>query len=253
MQQNFRLSIVIPAYNEQDRLVTTLRETIAYLNRQRYDSEILVISDGSSDHTAQVARNFQTPEHVIVHVVEYHPNRGKGYAVKTGMLKAQGKIAMFMDADYAVPIEYIEKGMALIDDGYDIAIASRAASGAHITARQNIWRTLSARLYTWIQNSYLGIDYPDTQCGFKLFTNVAAQMLFQRQRLESVIFDPEILWLAHKAGLMVGQFPVQWTHVDDSRIQYDTLGKSLFVFQELFRIKRLHTKSAQVSDKGDLG
>ena len=253
MQQNFRLSIVIPAYNEQDRIVTTLGETIAYLDRQHYASELLVISDGSSDQTAQVARNFRTPEHVVLHVVEYHPNRGKGYAVKTGMLKAMGKIAMFMDADYAVPIQYVEKGMALIDDGYDIAIASRAVSGAHITARQNIWRTLSARLYTWIQNSYLGVDYPDTQCGFKLFTNGAAQMLFCRQRLESVIFDPEILWLARKAGMMVGQFPVQWTHVADSRIQYDTLGKSLFVFQELFRIKRLHAKSAHIADKSDLG
>lgn len=241
MQQSFHLSIVIPAYNEQDRLVTTLRETVAYLDRQRYASEILVISDGSSDQTAQVARNFQPPEHVILHAVEYHPNRGKGYAVKTGMLKTQGKIAMFMDADYAVPIEYIEKGMALIDAGHDIAMASRAVSGAHITVRQNIWRTLSARIYTWIQNSYLGVDYPDTQCGFKLFTNGAAKKLFHRQRLESVIFDPEILWLARKAGMRVGQFPVQWTHVANSRIQYNTLGKSLFVFQELFRIKRLHS------------
>ncbi|MGD9187583.1 MAG: glycosyltransferase family 2 protein [Desulfobacteraceae bacterium] len=253
MQPNFRLSIVIPAYNEQDRIVTTLRETIAYLDRRPYASELLVISDGSSDQTAQVARNFQTPEHVILHVVEYHPNRGKGYAVKTGMLKTQGKIAMFMDADYAVPIQCVEKGMALIDDGHDIAIASRAVSGAHITLRQNIWRTLSARIYTWIQNGYLGVDYPDTQCGFKLFTNSAAKILFHRQRLESVIFDPEILWLARKAGLVVGQFPVQWSHVADSRIQYDTLGKSLFVFQELFRIKRLHTKSAQVANKSELG
>jgi glycosyltransferase involved in cell wall biosynthesis len=253
LKPNFRLSIVIPAYNEQDRIVATLRETITYLDRQRFASEILVTSDGSSDQTAQVARKFQTPEHVVLHAVEYHPNRGKGYAVKTGMLKARGKIAMFMDADYAVPIQYVEKGMALIDDGHDIAIASRAVSGAHITARQNIWRTLSARIYTWIQNSYLGVDYPDTQCGFKLFTNGAAKKLFRRQRLESVIFDPEILWLARKAGLMVGQFPVQWTHVADSRIQYDTLGKSLFVFRELFRIKRLHAKSAHVADKSELG
>jgi glycosyltransferase involved in cell wall biosynthesis len=252
LHQDFRLSIVIPAYNEQDRIVPTLRQTIAYLDPQPYASEIVVVSDGSSDQTAQVARNFQTPENIVVHAAEYHPNRGKGYAVKTGMLKAKGKIAMFMDADYAVPIDYVENGMALIDAGHDIAIASRAVSGAQIMVRQNIWRTLSARLYTWIQNSYLGVDYPDTQCGFKLFTSSAAQMLFQRQRLESVIFDPEILWLARKAGLKVGQFPVRWTHVADSRIQYDTIGKSLFIFQELFRIKRLHTRSAR-DPKSDSG
>ncbi len=245
VQQNFRLSIVIPAYNEQDRIVPTLRETIAYLKRQRFASEVLVVSDGSSDQTAQVARDFPVPDNVHLHALEYHPNRGKGYAVKTGMLKALGDIIMFMDADYAVPIHYVEKGMALIDEGHDVAIASRAVSGAHITVRQNILRTLSARLYTWIQNSYLGVGYPDTQCGFKLFTHDAARTLFRRQRLDSVIFDPEILWLANKAGMTVGQFPVEWTHIADSRIQYDSLGKSLFVFQELFRIKRLHTKSAQ--------
>jgi glycosyltransferase involved in cell wall biosynthesis len=253
LQQNVRLSIVIPAYNEQDRLVPTLTETIAYLDRQPYTSEILVVSDGSSDQTAQVAQHFRTPQHLLVHAMEYHPNRGKGYAVKTGMLKAKGKVAMFMDADYAVPIDYVEKGLALIDAGHDIAIASRAVSGARIMVRQNSWRTLSARLYTWIQNSYLGIDYPDTQCGFKLFTRSAAQWLFRRQRLESVIFDPEILWLACKAGFKVGQFPVRWTHVADSRIQYDTIGKSLFIFQELFRIKRLHTQTVLVVDESDVG
>jgi glycosyltransferase involved in cell wall biosynthesis len=251
LQQDFHLSIVIPAYNEQDRIVPTLKESIAYLDRQPYASEILVVSDGSSDQTAQVARNFQTPQNVRVQAVEYHPNRGKGYAVKTGMLQAKATIVMFMDADYAVPIHYAENGMALIDAGHDIAIASRAVSGAQVMVRQNIWRTLSARLYTWIQNSYLGVDYPDTQCGFKLFTRSSAQWLFQRQQLRSVIFDPEILWLARKAGFNVGQFPVRWRHVADSRIQYDTLGKSLFIFQELFRIKRLHAQSARIADKSE--
>lgn len=240
MQPDRYLSIVIPAYNEQDRIVPTLKETIDYLGRQPYSSEIIVVSDGSSDQTAQVVQEFTLPESIGLHAIEYHPNRGKGFAVKTGMLKTRGRIAMFMDADYAVPIPYVEKGLALIEAGRDIAIASRAVAGARIAARQNVWRLLSAKIYTWIQNRYLGVDYPDTQCGFKLFTHTAAHMLFDRQRLNSVIFDPEILWLACQAGLTVGQFPVQWTHVADSRIQYDTVGKSLFVFQELFRIKRLH-------------
>lgn len=240
MHPDCYLSIVIPAYNERDRIVPTLKETMDYLGRQHNLSEIIVVSDGSRDQTAQVVQEFSPPESIDLLAIEYHPNRGKGFAVKTGMLKARGRIAMFMDADYAVPIQYVEKGLALIESGQDIAIASRAVAGARIAARQNVWRLLSAKIYTWIQNHYLGVDYPDTQCGFKLFTRAAAQMLFDRQRLNSVIFDPEILWLARKAGLTVGQFPVQWTHVADSRIQYDTVGKSLFVFQELFRIKRLH-------------
>ena len=240
MRSNLHLSIIIPAYNEQDRIVPTLKHTFVYLCKQSYTSQVIIVSDGSSDQTARVTKQFKTPPNVDLEVVEYHPNRGKGYAVKVGMLKALGEFAMFMDADYSVPIHHIEKGMTLMDAGHDIAIASRAVAGARIDSRQNFLRLLSARIYTWIQNGYLGVRYPDTQCGFKLFTHDAAQVLFRQQKLNSVIFDPEILWLAQKEGLKVGQFPVQWSHVADSRIQYDTLGKSLFVFQELFRIKRLH-------------
>jgi dolichyl-phosphate beta-glucosyltransferase len=150
---------------------------------------------------------------------------------------------MFMDADYAVPMEYCERGLAMIGQGFDIAIASRAIKGAQIRQHQNSLRKLSAKTYTFIQNTYLGIHFPDTQCGFKFFTRRSAQSLFSLQKLDSVIFDPEILWLARKKGFRVGQFPVQWRHVADSRIQYDNLRKSLFVFRELFRIKQLHRGS----------
>jgi dolichyl-phosphate beta-glucosyltransferase len=234
------LSVIIPAYNEQDRILPTLEHTLAYLQEQSYPSEIIVVSDGSRDDTLQVVHNFHPPGHVCVKALEYHPNRGKGYAVRYGMLRGQGSIVMFMDADYAVPIEYCARGLAMIGQGYDIAIASRAVGGAKIQQHQNSFRKLSAKLYTFIQNIYLGIHFPDTQCGFKFFTRQAAQTLFNLQKLDSVIFDPEILWLARNKGYRVGQFPVQWRHVADSRIQYDNLHKSLFVFRELFRIKHLH-------------
>lgn len=234
------LSVIIPAYNEQDRIVPTLEHTITYLKDRSYASEIIVVSDGSRDNTAKVAQSFETRGSVRIRALEYHPNHGKGYAVRYGMLRGQGRIVMFMDADYAVPMDYCEHGLELIARGYDIAIASRAISGAKIQEHQNIFRKASAKIYTFLQNLYLGIQYPDTQCGFKFFTQEAAQNLFSRQKLDSVIFDPEILWLAHKQGYRVGQFPVQWRHVADSRIQYDSIQKSLFVFQELIRIKRLH-------------
>ena len=234
------LSVIIPAYNEQDRIVPTLQNATAYLGSQPYASELIVVSDGSSDHTARVAGDFGGSNQIKLSVLEYHPNRGKGYAVRYGMLRGQGRVIMFMDADYAVPMNDCELGLELIDKGYDIAIGSRAVNGAHIGEHQNFFRQLSARIYTCIQNIYLGIHYPDTQCGFKLFTHAAAQDLFGRQKLDSVIFDPEILWLAHRNGYRVAQFPVRWRHVADSRIQYDSLRKSLFVFQELARIKRLH-------------
>jgi glycosyltransferase involved in cell wall biosynthesis len=234
------LSVIIPAYNEHDRIVPTLANTIAYLKEQSYCSEVIVVSDGSRDETAQVAQSFDAPENVYIRALEYHPNRGKGYAVRYGMLRSNGRIVMFMDADYAVPMSYSQKGISLIEEGYDMAIASRALSGAQIQEHQNFFRKLSAKFYTLIQNTYLGISYPDTQCGFKFFSRKATQALFEKQKLNSVIFDPEILWLAKKAGFRVAQFPVAWRHVGDSRIQYDNLQKSLFVFQELFRIRRIH-------------
>lgn len=240
MASSLYLSVVIPAYNEHDRIVPTLEHTIRYLEGQPYTSEVIVVSDGSSDNTSQVAKNFGYQTNLDVKVLEYHPNRGKGYAVQYGMLRSNGRIAMFMDADYAVPMEYSSKGLEMIESGNDVAIASRAISGADIQAHQNIFRKISAKIYTLIQNLYLGISYPDTQCGFKFFTQDAVRTLFGQQKLHSVIFDPEILWLAKRAGCKVAQFPVEWRHVADSRIQYDSIQKSLFVFQELLRIPRIH-------------
>ncbi len=237
-----KLSIIIPAYNEEDRIVHTLNETLIYLSGQTYSSEVLVVSDGSNDNTCEVVEHFSSAPHVQVKCLAYSPNRGKGYAVRYGMPKGRGEVVMFMDADYSVPMAAVENGLALLDSGCDIAIASRSLSGSVISQHQNWAREFSARLYTFIQNRYLGIAYPDTQCGFKLFTRKAAQTLFALQRLDSVIFDPEILFLAKRHNFKVGQFPVQWTHQEDSRIQYDSVGKSLFVFQELFRIRRLHRR-----------
>lgn len=234
------LSVIIPAYNEQDRILPTLRHTLTFLRDQSYHSEIIVVSDGSNDNTAQIVQRFPSSGHVRIIALEYHPNQGKGYAVRYGMLRGNGRIMMFMDADYAVPMEYCKRGLEMIDRGFDIAIASRAVGGAKIQQHQNFFRKLSAKLYTFVQNIYLGIHFPDTQCGFKFFTRQAAQTLFNQQKLDSVIFDPEILWLAQREGYRIGQFPVQWRHVADSRIQYDTIRKSIFVFRELFRIKQLH-------------
>jgi len=240
MENDIYLSIIIPAYNEEDRIVMTLDHTTAYLSQQAYRSEILVVSDGSTDGTGQVVKGYASNEKIAICFLEYFPNRGKGYAVRYGMCRGMGKYIMFMDADYSVPIEAVEQGIAKMQSGFDAAIASRALPESNVVHHQNFFRELSAKLYTFIQNTYLAFNYPDTQCGFKIFTRRAAHDLFNRQRLDSVIFDPEILWLAKRHGYRVAQFPVDWTHMEDSRIQYDNLRKSLFVFQELFRIKSLH-------------
>jgi len=235
------LSVIIPAYNEADRIVQTLTRAVSYLNRQDYPSEILVVSDGSTDHTRHVAETLsQSAGKVVLKALEYRPNRGKGHAVKYGMLRGSGDILMFMDADDAVPIEELEKGVRLLQEGSDIAIGSRTVAGSVVEVHQNLFREVSAKIYTFIQNRYLGIGFKDTQCGFKLFRAPAARALFEKQRLDSVIFDPEILWLAKQHGYTVAEFPVYWRHIEDSRIIYDSFQKSMFVFQELFRIKKLH-------------
>lgn len=235
------LSVIIPAYNEADRIVQTLAHAVSYLIRQDYHSEILVVSDGSTDQTRHVAEKFSpSAGKVVLKALEYRPNRGKGYAVRYGMLRGSGDILMFMDADNAVPIEELEKGIRLLEEGSDIAIGSRAIAGSIVEVHQNFFREISAKLYTFIQNHYLDIGFKDTQCGFKLFTAPAAHALFNKQRLDSVIFDPEILWLAKQHGYTVAEFPVYWRHMENSRIIYDSFQKSMFVFQELFRIKNLH-------------
>ena len=237
-----KLSIVIPAFNEADRIVPTLTHTVDYLESQAYDSEIIVVSDGSTDGTQAVAERYATGERTRLRALEYHPNRGKGYAVRYGMLRADGEVVLFMDADYSVPISAVTSGLECLQKGADVAIASRALAESEIEHHQNLPRELSARLYTFIQNLYLGIDHRDTQCGFKLFTRRACRDLFGRQRLDSVIFDPEILWLAKLRGYRVAEFPVRWRHMEDSRILYDHWRKSVFIFQELFRIKKLHRR-----------
>lgn len=234
-----KLSIIIPAYNEADRISATIDQTLRYLWRQRFYSEIIVVSDGSTDNTKELVPGCLPEDHVLTRVYEYHPNRGKGYAVRYGMHRGNGEMMLFMDADYSVPISEVEKGIKLLAAGYDVAIGSRSVSGSDIIDHQNILREWSARIYTFIQNRHLNIPFKDTQCGFKLFTRQAAQTLFTQQRLHSVIFDPEILWLAQKNRLRVAEFPVKWRHVPGSRIQYDSIQKAVFVFQELFKIKRV--------------
>lgn len=235
-----RLSVVIPAYNEEDRIVRTLEETTRFLSTKPYESEVVVVSDGSTDNTCQVATAHDSGRGVRVRALEYRPNRGKGYAVRHGMLRAKGEVCLFMDADYSVPMWCLDRGMALVENGADVAMASRQHPESDILTHQRFFRELSGQAYTLVQMFVLGLPYKDTQCGFKLFTKKAARLLFSRQRLSSVIFDPEILFLARRMGLTVAEFPVEWRHVGDSRIQYDSIGKSVFVFKELFRIRGLH-------------
>ena len=245
------LSIVIPCYNEASRLPRTLERTITFLETKPGQHEIIVVSDGSSDATTNVAAQaFRVlPPNVRGRWYEYTPNAGKGRAVQLGMRMAQGRRLLFMDADYAVPLADLARAEALLDQGFDIAIGSRAASETKIVEHQSFLRERVAKLFGFIQRNYLGLPLKDTQCGFKLFTRDAAQKIFGRVKLTSVIFDGEVLWLAKRMKLRVTDFPVEWTHDPDSRITYN-LVRSLKVLGDMLRIPLLHLGSeAPVADQ----
>lgn len=238
---SFDLSVVIPCYNEEDRLPRTLTATISYLRAKTGQYEIIVISDGSKDRTKEVAEMvFKTlPQNITARVIEYTPNGGKGKALKVGMCEAQGDRILFMDADYAVPLEYLPPAELLLKQGVDIAIGSRAIEGTKVLEHQSFVRERLSKMFGLIQRNYLGLKLKDTQCGFKLFTRESAHRLFERVKLSSVIFDGEVLWLAKRMGFSVVEFPVEWTHDQDSRITYN-ITRTLKVFRDMLAIPFLH-------------
>ena len=165
------LSIVIPCYNEEDRLPRTLTATLSYLRARTGQYEIVVVSDGSKDRTKDVAEMvFKTlPKNIVTRVIEYTPNGGKGKALKVGMQEAQGDQVLFMDADYAVPLEYLPPAELLLKQGVDIAIGSRAVKGTQVLEHQSFIREKMSKVFGLIQRNYLGLKLLDTQCGFKAF------------------------------------------------------------------------------------
>jgi dolichyl-phosphate beta-glucosyltransferase len=240
-QPAFDLSIVIPCYDEAARLPRTLEHTIHFLELRPGINEIVVVSDGSKDGTAQIAETIfkSLPETIQGRAIEYTPNAGKGKAVKVGMCAARGNRILFMDADYAVPLEDLKIAESLLNTGYDIAIGSRALEETTIVEHQSFVRERLAKLFGFIQRNYLGLKIKDTQCGFKLFTRTAAHRIFAHVKLTSVIFDGEMLWLAKRMNFRVKEFPVEWTHDPDTRITYN-LWRAFKVFLDMLVIPFIH-------------
>jgi glycosyltransferase involved in cell wall biosynthesis len=185
----------------------------------RWDAEVIVVNDGSTDATAQVVRNFAltAPE---VRLMENPGNRGKGYSVRAGMLEAQGAILLFTDSDLSAPIEEAERLFAAIAGGADIAIGSRWLERDRQTQRQPLYRQFFGRCFNVVIRTVMGLKFADTQCGFKAFTRTAAQTVFQLQTIERWGFDPEILFIALKRGFWIIEVPVSWAHDERSRVSY---------------------------------
>jgi dolichyl-phosphate beta-glucosyltransferase len=229
-------SIVIPAYNEGTRLGATLEKVLGYVRAQGWNAEVevIVVNDGSRDNTTELVRGFAARDPVL-RLVENPGNRGKGYAVRNGMLNARGEIVVFSDADLSSPIEEMPKLLAALAGGADIAIGSRWLRAELQTQRQSALRQLFGRIFNVLNRIILGLRFKDTQCGFKAFTRRAAQTILPLQRIERWGFDPEILFLARKFGFRVEEVAVLWGHSGDTRIH--PLLDGARMFWEMVRIR----------------
>ncbi|MCM8777008.1 MAG: glycosyltransferase family 2 protein [Candidatus Omnitrophica bacterium] len=228
------VSIIIPAYNEERRLGTTLEKVYNYFKNTGLLFEIIVVDDGSSDGTVNLVKNFSI-DHPEVKLRCHLKNKGKGAAVKTGVLSAEGDIILFTDADISTPIEEFEKLKKAIDDGYDIAIGSRGIIGAEVKVKQNIIRRLIGIVGCYIIKIIVVNRFSDTQCGFKMFKNSCGKKLFKEQKINGFAFDVEVLYKAVRNSYKVKEIPVEWLNSPESKVS--VIKDPLKFLKDLLRIR----------------
>ncbi len=244
------LSVVIPAYNEALRLPATLGRALDWLEAQAYQSEVLVVDDGSEDATAQVVRGLEEaratgPKTSCRLRLIPNEHRGKGYAVRTGMLAGQGRYILFSDADFSTPIEDVTRLLPCLENGYDIAIGSREGPTAR-RYNEPFYRHLMGRVFNLLVRVVTFSSFQDTQCGFKAFRREAAHDLFRRvqlygegsQTVQGAMvtgFDVEVLFLARKNGYRVREVPVQWYHVGGSKVS--PVKDSLRMVRDILKVR----------------
>jgi len=232
------LSIVIPAYNEAQRIGKTLHEIFAYLDEQRGESEVIVVDDGSRDETVRVSEEVFAAARgrTAASVIRVEPNRGKGHAVRAGLLAARAPVALFSDADLSTPISETPKLVAPIRTGqYDVAFGSRALDRSLIGVHQPRTRELSGQVFNFIMRHATGLPYSDTQCGFKAFRTDVCRPVFEGALIDRFGFDVELLYIAHKAGLRLLERAVRWNDVEGSKVSLRT---GLQGFDELREVRR---------------
>ena len=227
------LSIIVPALNEEGRLPDTLAQISGFLQAQRYTAEVLVVDNGSTDRTAEIAAEFSR-SHSGFRLLQ-HPRRGKGLALRLGMRAARGEYRFICDADLSMPIEEVNRFLPPGLEGYDIAIASREAPGA-VRYGEPAYRHWIGRIFNALVRALAVPHFQDTQCGFKCFRASVAEDLFSVQRLDGWTFDVEVLFIGLQRGYRVVEVPIPWTYNPGSRVR--PLRDSLTMLADLFRIRR---------------
>ena len=229
------LSIVIPAYNEERRLPEAIGKLERFLADSQWDSvEILVVDDGSKDGTARLVEDLAARMPAF-RLVKNPGNRGKGYAVKNGVLHSKGDWVLVTDADLSSPIEELEKLTAAVRKvGADIAIGSRALNRELVTVRQPLLREYSGRFFNLVMRAATGLPFQDTQCGFKLFHRRTVEPIFSRQAIDGFGFDVEDLFIAKLLGFKAVEVPVRWANVEGTKV---SLASGLNGFLDLLRVR----------------
>lgn len=228
------LSVIIPAYNEEKRIEASLEKALEYFNKQSYTWELIVVDDGSKDKTVELVNKFPEP----VYCLKQPQNMGKGAAVRRGMLDSKGQYRVFTDADFSTPVYEFPKILKNLEAGYDICIGSRAIDRSMVKEHQPFYREFMGKTFNKIVQTLLFKGIKDTQCGFKGFTESAANSIFSKAKINGFSFDVEILYLAQKAGLKIAQEPVEWYNDDRSKVNPITDATLMFI--ELFKIRSLH-------------
>ena len=234
-----KISIIVPAYNEEQRIGRTIGEIKHFIQSRKLDWDILIVDDGSTDKTVEAAVGALKGEHRVRYkFIHNDRNRGKGYSVRQGMLSADGDLLLFTDADLSTPIQEIEKLIRAIDEGYDVAIGSRGLEDSQVEVHQNIVRETMGVIYNRIARLLTFKGIRDSQCGFKMFRRNVARELFELQRINGFSFDAEVVYLAQKRGFKIKELPVAWRNSPSSKVHI--LWDPIAMLWDLCRIYFIH-------------
>jgi dolichyl-phosphate beta-glucosyltransferase len=212
------ISVIVPAYNEGSCIRSNLKKIVDYLSTRFSQFEVIVVDDGSSDDTPKQV-SLAAQEERRIKLISYSTNRGKGFAVREGVLAAQGDAVCFTDADLSTPVEAIEKGMKDLEERCPVVIASRRHAESVVLLHQHWGRETVGRLFNLFIKILLSLSFPDTQCGFKCFTREAGRSIFSLARIDGFAFDVEILVIARRLGYRVKEIPVCWTNSPQSKVR----------------------------------
>lgn len=246
-QEPHYFSIIIPAYNEENRLPSTLILCIDYFDSRNLPYEIIIVDDGSRDSTAAMVRKFQKIRKQIT-LITLPKNRGKGHAVRTGVLSSRGSVVLMADADGSTPFEEVERLERELEQGNPIAFGSRALHSEETSVNAWWYRKVIGRIFNLVVNTLTVPDVRDTQCGFKLFKSEVAQKLFSLQTLDGFAFDVELLYLAHRLGYTFKEVPVNWHSVAGSKVNVITDSFRMFCEVLSLPLRHRHVERKQAEE-----